>query len=302
MRKIVHYSNLLTQGEHMRKLVACCVLCSMALSASAGIMIYPKALSFDDKTKSAEVTLVNSSELESANYRVTISYKKQNPDGSYTEVAEEEVPADSATKLLRYSPRAVMLKPSQSQTVRFLKRLPSGLQPGEYVAYATFTEVPLEKAVTKQDLQPGAFSVKITPIPAFSIPVFVRYKVKESAPVTLATNGLETKDGVVSLRVVMSRQEQEPRTSARGDISVWDGDKMIGYVRGRYMLPATDTLETRVPLRIANAVVKEDGKMEDKYLTSANLKGKTLTVLFTETNDYVVQKDKVFAQTTVSFK
>ena len=104
------------------------------------------------------------------------------------------------------------------------------------------------------------------------------------------------------MRVVMSRQEQEPRTSARGDISVWDGDKMIGYVRGRYMLPATDTLETRVPLRIANAVVKEDGKMEDKYLTSANLKGKTLTVLFTETNDYVVQKDKVFAQTTVSFK
>ena len=287
----------------MKKLVVCCMLWSMAMSASAGIMIYPKALSFDDKTKSAEVTLINSSDLESANYRVTLSYKKQNPDGSYTEIAEEEVPADSATKLLRYSPRSVMLKPSQSQTVRFLKRIPAKLEPGEYVAYVTFTEVLLEKAATKEDLQPGAFSVRITPIPAFSIPVFVRYKVgDETSAVTLTTNGFENKNGVVSLRVVMNRKEQDKRTSIRGDISVWDGDQMIGYIRGRYMLPATDTLETRVALHISNGLVKADGKTEDKQLTAADLKGKTLTVLFTETNDYIVQKDKVFAQTEVSFK
>ena len=284
----------------MKKLVVGCVLLSMALSASAGIMIYPKALFFDDKTKSAEVSLINSSGLDSANYRVTVSYKKQNPDGSFTEIAEEEVPADSATKLLRYSPRSVMLKPSQSQTVRVLKRLPGNLEPGEYVAYITFSEVRLEKAVTKEDLKPGAFSVKITPIPAFSIPVFVRYKIKEGAPVTLTTNGVEEKDGYVFLRVVLNREPQEKRTSARGDITIWDGNRMVGLVRGRYMLPGTDSLETSIPLRLVNASVKEDGVREDKYLTMEEVKGKTLTVLFTEANDYVVQKDKVFAKTEVS--
>lgn len=287
-------------GGCMKKAVLLVALCSFAVSATAGIMIYPKFLFLDDKTKSAEVTLINSSALESSNYRVTISYKKQNPDGSYTEVATEDVPADSATKLLRYSPRSVLLKPSQSQTIRVLKRIPEGLEPGEYVGYITFTEVLLEKAATKETLKPGTFSVKITPIPSFSIPIFVRYKTKENAPVTLTTQGVEEKDGRAALVVVMHRQKQDNRTAARGDLSVWDGDKMIGYIRGRYMLPATETLQTRILLRIPNAVVNAEGKKEDKYFTAKELKGKKLTVLFTETDENQVQKDKVFAQTEVT--
>lgn len=283
----------------MKKAVLLLAVCSMAVSATAGIMIYPKFLSFDDKTKSAEVTLINSSALESSNYRIALTYKKQNPDGSYTEVATEEIPADSITKLLRYSPRSVMLKPSQSQTVRVLKRLPANLEPGEYVGYITFTEVLLEKAATKENLKPGTFSVKITPIPSFSIPIFVRYKVKGNAPVTLTTDGLEKRNGITSLRVVMHRQEQTPRTSARGDLTVWDGDEMIGFVRGRYMLPATETLQTRIALRISDGQVNKDGKKETKYLTADELKGKTLKVLFTQTDENQVQKDKVLAQTEV---
>lgn len=294
----------------MKKAVLLLTLCSMTVCASAGIMIYPKYLSLDDKTKSAEVTLINSSALESSNYRVTLNYKKQNPDGSYTEVAEEEIPADSVTKLLRYSPRSVMLKPSQSQTVRVLKRLPKGLEPGDYVGYITFTEVLLEKAATKESLQPGAFSVKLTPIPSFSIPIFVHYKVKGNAPVSLETKGLVTQNNITSLNVVMNRQEQEPKTDkekeeakprmiARGDLTVWDGNEMIGFVKGRYMLPATETLETRIPLRIQNAITNKEGKKEDKYLTPSELKGKTLKVLFTQADDDKLQKDKVLAQTEV---
>lgn len=288
----------------MKKVVLLLTLCSITFCASAGIMIYPKYLSLDDKTRSAEVTLINSSALESSNYRVTLSYKKQNPDGSYTEVSpEEELPADSVTKILRYSPRSVMLKPSKSQTVRVLKRIPEGLEPGDYVGYITFTEVLLEKAATKENLDPKAFSVKLTPIPSFSIPVFVRYKVKENAPVSLETNGLVTKDNKTSLRVVMKRQEQAkskgPRLVARGDLSVWDGDQMIGYIKGRYMLPATDTLETQMPLYIPDAITNKEGQKENKYLTADELKGKTLKVLFTQANDEQLQKDKVLAQTEV---
>ena len=284
----------------MKKLVVLGALCSMAVSATAGIMIYPKYLFLDDKTKSAEVTLINSDALESSNYRVTLSYKKQNPDGSYTEVATEEIPADSAIKLLRYSPRSVLLKPAQSQKIRVLKRVPANLEPGEYVGYITFTEVLLEKAATKESLKPGTFSVKITPIPSFSIPIFVRHKVKDFAPVELTTNGIEEKDGITSLRVIMNRQPQEHRTTARGDLTVWDGNKRIGYIRGRYMLPATETLETRIPLYIPDGLTNAEGKKENKYLTAEELKGKTLTVLFTETDENQVQKDKVFTQTEVT--
>ena len=286
----------------MKKLVVLAVLCSMAVCASAGIMIYPKYVFFDDKTKSAEVTLINSSETESANYRISITYQKQNPDGSYTPVEAGEFPEDNAAQVLRYSPRSVLLKPSQSQTIRILKRIPGKAKPGEYVGYVTFTEVLLEKAATKEDLKPGSMSVKITPIPSFSIPVFVRYKVKGEAPVTVTTDGLVEEDGAAALRVILNRQEQETVTSARGDISIWDGDTMIGYVRGRYILPSTQTLETRIPLRVKNGKTNKDGKKEDKYFTAKELKGKTLTVLFTESDENEVQKDKVFAQTTVTLK
>ena len=288
----------------MKKLVVRAVLCSMAVCASAGIMIYPKYVFFDDKTKSSEVMLINSSETESANYRVSITYQRQNPDGSYTQVGQEELPADNAAQVLRYSPRSVLLKPGQSQTIRILKRIPGNAKPGEYVGYVTFTEVLLEKAATKEDLKPGAMNVKITPIPSFSIPVFVRYKVKGEAPVTVTTNGLVDDNGTAALRVILNRQEQEKEkvTSARGDISIWDGNEMIGYVRGRYILPSTKTLETRVPLRIKNGKTNKDGKKEDKYLTVEELKGKTLTVLFTESDEDEVQKNKVFAQTAVTLK
>ena len=286
----------------MKKLVALVALCSLAASATAGIMIYPKYVFFDDKTKSAEVTLINSDKLESANYRISITYQRQNPDGSYTQIGQEELPADNAAQVLRYSPRSVLLKPSQSQTIRILKRIPAKAQPGEYVGYITFTEVLLEKAVTKEDLKPGAMSVRVTPIPSFSIPVMVRYKVKENAPVTVTTDVLVSDDGVTALRVVLHRQEQKIPTSVRGDISIWDGSEMIGYVRGRYVLPGTQSLETRVPLRIKNGQTTKEGKKEDKYLTEAELKGKTLTVLYTESDENEVQKDKVFAQTTVTLK
>ena len=278
----------------MKKVVLLLLLCSITFSAGAGIMIHPKYLFLDDKTKSEKVTLINSSALESANYRVTLSYKKQNPDGSYTEVPTEEMPADSVTQLLRYSPRSVLLKPSQSQTIRVLKRIPEGLEPGEYVGYITFTEVLLEKAVTKEELAPGAFSVKITPIPAFSIPIFVRYKVHENAPVTLETNGLLVKDNDVYLRVIMNRQPQEKRTSARGDLTVWDGNDMIGSIKGRYMLPATEKLETLIPLR--SRLSANNG---GKPISEKKLKGKTLKVLFTQADDEEVQKNKVLAQTEV---
>jgi len=273
------------------------ILLSMCLSISvrlmAGIMIYPKYLFLDNKTKSAEVTLINSSPLESSNYRISLTYKKQNPDGTYTDISADKAPADSAIPFLRYSPRSVMLSPSKGQTVRLLKRLPADAVPGEYVVYLTFTEVVLEKPATKESLNPNTTRVKITPVPSFSIPVFVRYDVKENAPVALSTQPLEEKGGVLYLPVVMTRQAQKIRTSVRGDLTVWDGDKQIGFIKGRYLLPGSERLQTNIALK-AN-----DGK-ETHSLTSKELKGKTLTILLTEPGENEINTESVFAKTQVT--
>lgn len=280
----------------MKKIGLLFVLGVWSVSATAGIMIYPKHLFFDDKTKSAEITLINSSPLESANYRITLTYQRQNPDGSYTPVTTEQLPADSVTKFLRYSPRSVMLTPSQSQTVRILKRLPADAKPGEYVGYITFTEVLLEKPATKQNLKPGAMSITLTPIPSFSVPIFLRYKVKENAPVTLSAKNVQDRNGGAVLTTVLTRQAQEIPTSVRGDLSVWDGDEMIGFIRGRYLLPSNTSVQTQIPLYLKDGKTNADGKKEDKIFRREDLKGKTLRVLFTQPDEGAIQKEKVLAK------
>ncbi len=267
------------------------LLCSIGLSASAGIMIYPKFLFFDDKTKSAEVSLINSSQLESSNYRVTVSYKRQNPDGSYTEIATEDAPADSAVRLLRYSPRSVMLPPNKGQTIRVLKRIPEGLEPGEYIAYITFTEVLLEKPATKRKTDSNTMTVRLTPIPSFSIPVFVRYKTKENAPVVVSADAkdLVTTEKQTTLNVVLTRQEQAVPTSVRGDISVWRGSTLLGFIRGRYLLAGNKSIATKIPLK----------DKEGNPLKTDELKGKKLTVLFTEPSDDKINKSAVWSETEI---
>ena len=267
------------------------VLAGLSISASAGIMIHPKFVFFDDKTKVAEVSLINSDSVESSNYRISVSYKKQNPDGSYTEIPSvegQEEPADSAVPLLRYSPRSVLLSPSQGQTVRILKRLPPSIEPGDYIAYITFTEVLMEKPLTKQEKK-NTFSVTLTPIPAFSIPVVVRHQNKANPKVSLQIFKPEQKDSkpYISFRI---SKEAGKKDFVRGDISIWMKDEMIGLIRGKYLLPATDYVDMSIPLN-----------SESKALTWDNLKGKKIKVLFTEPSEDKINKKNVLAKQEVKF-
>ena len=274
----------------MKKLVVLFVLVGLSISASAGIMIYPKFVFFDDKTKVAEVSLINSDAVKSSNYRISISYKKQNPDGSYTEIPSVEgqaEPTDSAVPFLRYSPRAAFLSPQKGQVVRILKRLPEGLEPGDYIAYITFTEVAMEKPLTKQEKK-NTFSVTLTPIPAFSIPVIVRHQNKITPKVSLEIFKPEqtSSQPYISFRI----SKEAGQRAVRGDISVWMKDEMIGLIRGKYLLPATAYLDMNIPL-----------KSENKALTWDDLKGKKIKVLFTEPSENKINKKKVLAKQEIKF-
>ncbi len=205
----------------MKKSVVLFILLGLSISASAGIMIHPKFLFFDDKTKVEEIILINSDPVESANYRISLSYKKQNQDGSYTEIPVENDDSatmlkDSAIPFLRYSPRAAFLSPQKSQIVRILKRLPEGIEPGDYIAYITFTEVLMEKPLTKET-EKNSFSVKITPIPSFSIPIVVRYQNKEKAKVSLEVFEREYKGPTPYITLRISKDKN---FFVRGDISI----------------------------------------------------------------------------------
>lgn len=275
----------------MKKSVVLFILLGLSISASAGIMIHPKFLFFDDKTKVEEIILINSDPVESANYRISLSYKKQNQDGSYTEIVvpendKQETPKDSAVPFLRYSPRAAFLSPQKSQIVRILKRLPEGLEPGDYIAYITFTEVLMEKPLTKE-VQKNTFSVKITPIPSFSIPILVRYQNKENPKVSLEVLEREYKGPTPYITLRISKDKN---FFVRGDISIWLKNEMIGFIKGKYLLPSNNSVDISIPL-----------KSEEKTLTWEDLKDKKIKVLFTEPGEGKVNKKDVLAKEEINF-
>ena len=273
-----------------KKMMSLSLLMSMAIMAHASIMIYPKFVFFDDKTRSEEVLLVNGEGIQSANYRISLTYKKQDMNGNYEEITDAaKVGEDSAVPFLRYSPRSVELPPSQSQVVRLLKRLPENLPAGDYVAYITFTEVPQEQPKKSNSGKAKGITVRVTPIPSFSVPILLRHKVQpEDIQATVQADKLHYEGNKTFLPVRLGRVKTDKniQTFIRGDISVWVKDQVIGHVKGKYLLPGNDFVDVNVPLFVG----------ENKWL---DLKGKKLTILFTSFNEAKIDKTQILAQTEI---
>lgn len=246
-----------------------CGTCAYA----GGIMIYPKYILFDGKTNVQEVLLINPSAEETAAYRVSVKYMRQTPGGGFEEPA---VPGeDDASSWLRYSPRSVTLGPKRSQHVKLLTRLTPQTPDGEYAAYLVFTKIITPKPLTPQDLRDGnGVQVKITPIPSFAVPVIVRKAEAFHAQASLEDAALradETGAAVLSVRLRRTDGDKTlPEASVRGDVSVWDGDRLLAVSKGRYVLAHNSYAD--ITLHPA---------LDGKPVPAQNLRGKKLSFYFT---------------------
>lgn len=273
----------------MNKIIVLFLVFFSGIYLHAGIMIYPKYLLFKERVKSAEIILINPSKTDPSTYRVSITYKQQNHDGSYTEITSDKQPQFSAVPFLRFSPRSVELEPKKSQTIRVLKRLPEGLPNGDYVAYITFTEVIKESPRTKQVSNDSQIlSIEVTPIPSFSIPIIIRHgsNAGTSAHIEVLPNYNLDKD---KLPIRITRQPQESKYSVRGDISIWLNDEIIGMLKGKYVLPSLDYVDALVPLF-------SDGKP----FPLSDLKNKPLKILFTIPKEDGIDKTNIISQIAIT--
>lgn len=228
-----------------------CVLLWCAAPVWAGMMIYPKFINFTDKDRVREMTLVNPSQEETVTYRVRFKYARQNPDGTYTDVEKPDFL--TAKDLLRFSPRSVTLGPGKSQRVKILKRIPADTPAGEYTGYIVFTQIPDEKPLQKPSSAPaGGVRLELTAVPSFSIPVVIVYG--SPAPDTAKISFLDirtTAPGKKEARVRLERNgsvSSPASRTVRGDVSVWSGGKMLGIIKGKYLLAGNQRVDAAVPL------------------------------------------------------
>jgi hypothetical protein len=202
------------------------VICATALAAPpatpspaaslGGLLVAPTRLVFDGRTRSAELTLVNTGR-ELATYRIVFVQMRLTETGGLLEV-EDTVPGELfADKLVRYSPRQVELKPGEPQTVRLQLRKPADLAVGEYRSHLVFRAVPRVSAADGERAGAPGMNVSLVPIYGVAVPILVRHGVTAA---TARLSGLQIRRAEDGGRVLQFRVDREGNRSVYGNFTV----------------------------------------------------------------------------------
>lgn len=148
-----------------------CSLFSVQQSqAQSSLLITTPRVVFEGRMRSASVHLKNAGDSR-GNYRVFFHERTMNTNGNVTAIKGDGVPAWSATKMIRYSPRRVSLAALQNQRIRLALRKPATLPDGEYRSHLVFRSAP----EVQTDAEGEKLTTAFRPTFEFSIPIIIRH-------------------------------------------------------------------------------------------------------------------------------
>ncbi|MGS0692610.1 fimbrial biogenesis chaperone [Shewanella sp. 30m-9] len=181
--------------------VSACML-SLINSAQASLLVSPIRVAFEGRERAHEIVLINSSS-EIKTYRLQWQEKLAVSNGGYKELtAEEAIGYPSASKMLRFSPRQVTLKPNERQIVRLGLRRPKDLADGEYRSHLKLEALPPKRA-KKSD---GEMSINLDVLLSYSLPVIVRQgKANPKVEITAKELRFDQHSGKTVLNVNLTR-------------------------------------------------------------------------------------------------
>lgn len=157
-------------------------------TAVGDLLVAPTRIILNDSTPTAEITLINVGSAK-ATYRISFLHQRMSELGEMKIIPPGEEQADEllADKLVRFTPRQVVLEPRFAQTLRVQLRFPEGLPEGEYRSHLLFRAVPEAAApVAPSTVGTGQeLAIQLHPIYGVSIPLIVRHG-QISAAVTIS--------------------------------------------------------------------------------------------------------------------
>ena len=191
----------------------CAVALVVALSAFAvsqpvragvgDLLVAPTRIVLDGG-RGTELVLNNIGD-EPATYRISVEFRRMNPDGTLDEVSEPTPHEKAAAEMIVYAPRRVTLAPREPQAIRVAARPPQGLPDGEYRVHMLFRAVPPPNPVVPAaGGQPKGVQLRLIPIYGVTIPVIVRLG-NLDAKAGIADVKLETKDGKPAVGLKLNR-------------------------------------------------------------------------------------------------
>jgi P pilus assembly chaperone PapD len=194
-----------TRAVSAALLVAPFIAFSTPADAGVGDLLVAPTRIILDGGRGAEVVLNNIGD-EPATYRVSVEFRRMNPDGSLVDVTDPTASDKAAADMIIYAPRRVTLAPREPQAIRIAARPPQGLPDGEYRVHMLFRAIPPANPV----VQPAAVTeskglrFQLTPIYGVTIPVIVRLG-NLQATAGIANVHLAKKDGAPTVDLDLTR-------------------------------------------------------------------------------------------------
>ena len=247
-------------------------LLGIATPAVAGVgdlLVAPTRIVLDGR-KGAEIILNNIGD-EPATYRVSVDFRRMNPDGTLSDVAEPTERDKAAAEMIVYAPRRVTLAPREPQAIRIAARPAQGLPDGEYRVHLLFRAIPAATPVAQPAAgsePPKGVRFQLTPVYGVTIPVIVRL------------GNLQAKAGIANVHLA---KEANGSATVALDLSRSGDRSTFGDVR--VIKPGT-----RDPIAVqkAVAVYTEIGSRRVAVPVRADYKGVLtgpVTVQYLETSD-----------------
>lgn len=143
---------------------------------SGDLVVSPTRIVLEGRTRSASLSLVNRGSNTST-YRISVINMKMQENGQYTEITDPNEKGFFADKLIRYSPRRVVLEPGAFQAIRILLRKPADLAEGEYRSHIFIRGVPKDvqgRSIEQTAPKDNNVSIQLVPIYGVTLPIIVR--------------------------------------------------------------------------------------------------------------------------------
>lgn len=155
----------------------------IVIPCQANLLVSPTHLTFTDRQRSEKIVIINTGEV-TRSYRIGWKQMQALPQGGYKTLDEVQAKSfNTASDMIRYSPRQVTLRAGERQVIKLALRRPKGLAKGEYRSHLMLTALPPKNENSEDN---GSINLKL--LLSYTLPVTVRQG--ESTPPQAEINKL----------------------------------------------------------------------------------------------------------------
>ena len=254
----------------------------MSMQTEAKLLLMPTYAVFEDRERTQDITIVNTSD-ETSIYRMGWLHYKQKPDGTYDRLSHPLNENFSPEDMVIFSPRQVTLPPKARQRIRMSLRRPPDLPDGEYRGHLKLQNIGEADARARTQASKGV-TTEVGVNIGFAMPVIVRQ------------GAYDAKASILNPSFKPPPSESDPRPRLSVTLTRSGTHGTMGRLLAYWAAPGKEERQIGV-LNNVNIFPDIDQRTANIPLTENNVNAGRLRIVYEGTG---VDKNKIFDEIVIS--